>query len=190
MINYIFGGMILIAVVFGICSGNADALAQSVVDGAEEGIQLLITMAGSLMLWSGIMEVAARGGVTDIIGKVLSPVLCRLFRNVEKDSKVLKKISMNVSANFLGIGNAATPFGLSAMKELKKLDDHGDRASDDMIAFVVLNTASIQLVPTMIGTLRQSYGSIEPFSIIPCVWISSVCALIVGQCVVRFLRGR
>lgn len=188
MLNYIFGGIILISVICGIATGNGSKLADGILSGAKESISLLTTMAGMLLLWSGIMEIAARGGFTKLIGRVLSPVLRRLFKNVDKDSKALDYISMNVSANLLGLGNAATPFGLSAMNELKKLGANDSRASDDMITFVVMNTASIQLLPTMVGTLRQSYGSKTPFDILPAVWISSACALAVGLILSKVLR--
>jgi len=190
MLNYIFGGIILASVVCGIATGKGEALSEAVLNGAEEAIQLLITMAGMLMLWSGIMEIASRGGITKIIGKVLSPLLCRILKNVPKGSEALESVSMNVSANILGLGNAATPFGLKAMNELKTLSNMGDKATDDMIAFVVLNTASIQIMPTMIATLRQSYGSSEPFSVLPCIWITSVVALLVGQILVRVIRSK
>lgn len=190
MINYIFGSIILVSIVCSIATGNSTELSQAVINGAQESIELLLTMAGMLMLWSGIMKIAQEGGITKIIGKILAPILRRLFKNIPKNSKALDFISMNVSANLLGLGNAATPFGLSAMKELKALSREGDRATDDMVTFVVLNTASIQIVPTMIATLRQSYGSTEPFSVLPCIWISSICALLTGQILVRVIRSR
>ena len=188
MLNYIFGGIIIISVICGIAAGNGTQLANGIIDGAKDSVNLLMTMAGMMLLWSGIMEIAARGGFTKVIGKALSPVLKRLFKNVKKDSRALNFISMNVSANLLGLGNAATPFGLSAMKELHKLNREDEKASDDMVTFVVMNTASIQLMPTMVGTLRQNYGSAAPFDILPCVWISSACALAVGLILSKILR--
>lgn len=188
MLNYIFGGIIVVSVICGIFTGNGSALADGIIDGAKESVSLLTTMAGMMLLWSGIMEIAARGGFTKVIGRALSPVLRKLFKNVPKNSKALNYISMNVSANLLGLGNAATPFGLSAMGELQRLN-HGDKkASDDMVTFVVMNTASVQIMPTMVGTLRQSYGSSSPFDILPCVWISSACALAVGLILSKVLR--
>lgn len=180
MLNYIFAGIILVSFICAIITGNSEALSQSIIKGASESINLLITMAGMLALWSGIMEIADKGGFTKAIGKLLSPFLKLLFKNVKKDSKALKYISMNVSANLLGLGNAATPFGISAVKELKKLNKDSNKASDDMVLFVVMNTASLQIMPTMVTTFRQNYSSAHPFSILPCVWISSACALAVG----------
>ncbi|MBQ5397850.1 MAG: spore maturation protein A [Ruminococcus sp.] len=190
MMNYIFGALILISVVCSAVTGRGRELTQGVIDGASDSVKLLTTMAGMMLLWSGIMEIAQRGGFTALLGRVLSPVLRRVFKNVPKKSKALSKISMNVSANLLGLGNAATPFGISAMKELRRLSPREDEASGDMVVFVVINTASIQLMPTMIGTLRQMYGSRETFSILPCVWLSSICALAVGLGIAKLFQGR
>ena len=190
MMNYIFAGMIIISLICALITNNAGALSQAVINGAAESISLLITMAGALALWSGIMEIADKGGVTKALSRVLSPVLKFLFKNVDKDSKAFKYISMNVSANLLGLGNAATPFGISAVKELKKHSPESEKASDDMVTFVVMNTASIQIMPTMVGTLRQTYGSAQPFSILPCVWISSACALAVGLSLSKLLSRK
>lgn len=189
MINRIFGALILISAVTGIILGRGSQLAQGVLDGAADSVKLLTTMAGMILLWSGIMEIAERGGFTAVMSRLLSPALRLLFRGLPRDSRAMKLISMNVSANLLGLGNAATPFGLSAMKELKKLSPRDDTASGDMITFVVMNTASIQLMPTMIGALRQMYGSREPFVILPCVWISSVCALTAGLTIAKLFGG-
>ncbi|MCH5303697.1 MAG: spore maturation protein A [Ruminococcus sp.] len=190
MLNYIFAGIIILSLICAVFTGNGIVLSQAVVDGAAESINLLITMAGMLALWSGIMEIASRGGFTKLFSRILSPVLRHLFKNIDSDSKVLNLISMNVSANLLGLGNAATPLGLGAMKEFKRLNGGDDRASDDMIVFVVMNTASIQIMPTMVGTLRQSYGSTQPFAILPCVWISSACALAVGLTLAKILKTK
>lgn len=187
--NYIFGILILASVVCGIATGRGTQLSSGIIAGAEDSIELMLTVAGMLTLWSGIMEIAARGGITQFIGRLLAPVLGKLFKNVPKNSRALDYISMNVSANLLGLGNAATPLGLSAMGELKRLGGDGDRATDDMVTFVVMNTASIQLIPTMVGSLRQSYGSAAPFDILPCVWISSGCALFVGLALAKLIRG-
>ena len=186
--NYIFAGIIIISVVCGIITGNGQALGEGIISGAKESVQLLITMSGMLMLWSGIMEIAQRGGLTKLLGKALSPILGKLFKSVPKNSEALNAVSMNVSANLLGLGNAATPFGLRAMSHLHKLGGENEKATDDMITFVVMNTASIQIMPTMVATLRSQYGSGQPFSILPCVWISSAAALLVGLIMSKLLR--
>lgn len=126
------------------------------------------------------MEIASRAGLTDLISKFFSPILKLLFRDVPRNSDAMRYISLNMSANLLGLGNAATPFGLAAMRELQKLNDKKDTASDSMLLFVVMNTASLQLFPTTIAAYRATYGSEKPFDILPCVWIASVAALTVG----------
>ncbi len=189
MLSFVWGGIILISVIFAGFSQNFAELSQGVLDGAGDAVSLIITLAGIICLWSGIMEIGERCGFTALISKALSPVLSRLFSGISRESKAYKYISMNVSANLLGLGNAATPFGLSAMKELNTLNNNSSVASNEMVLFVVMNTASLQLVPTMIGSLRQSYGSASPFDVLPCIWVSSLCALLVGVLLACVFNG-
>lgn len=180
MLSYIWGFLIIISLICAFFTGNTSALAEGTLQGASDAITLLLTMAGIMCLWSGVMEIGERCGFTKAVSKILSPVLSLLFKGLDKSSKAYKSICMNISANLLGLGNAATPFGLAAMSELDTLNNRDETASNEMILFVVMNTASIQLLPTMIGTLRQSFGSKTPFDILPAVWISSACALSVA----------
>ena len=126
------------------------------------------------------MKIAVESGFTTLISKLFSPLLRPLFPKLDKDSPAFQSITMNISANLLGLGNAATPFGLKAMEHLHTLNDKGDTASNEMVIFVVMNTASLQLLPTTLATLRQSYGSTAPFEIIVPVWLSSICSLAVA----------
>ena len=128
------------------------------------------------------MKIADRGGLTELLARLFSPLLRRLFPEYPADSPAMKAISMNVTANLLGLGNAATPFGLTAMREMQAARGNGERdqASRSMILFVVMNTASIQLIPAMIGSYRAKYGSAAPFDILPAVWITSAGALAAG----------
>lgn len=190
MLSYIFSGMISLSFVYAIFSGNMGALSESVINGAKEAVELLITLCGIMCMWSGFMEIANKGGLTKIFARVLSPIIRRLFPDVDEKSDAFSYITMNISANLLGLGNAATPLGISAMKELKG-DRRLDRATDSMVVFVVLNSASIQLLPTTVASLRASYGSSSPFDVIVCVWISSVVALTVGLIVAKsFMRRK
>ncbi|MBE6824891.1 MAG: spore maturation protein A [Ruminococcaceae bacterium] len=184
MLSYIFVFMIVISVVCSVIFSSTQELSQSMLDGASEAVELLVMMSGMMCLWSGVMEVARKSRLTDKLAKLFSPLLKKLFPDVKKDSKAFQYICMNVSANLLGLSNAATPFGLSAMKELKK-DLLSDEASDSMVTFVVMNTASIQLLPTNVATMRSVLGSTSPFDIIFCVWVTSVIALTVGLTVSR-----
>ncbi len=177
--SYIFVFMIGISVVVSVFCGNTQALSQSITDGASEAVTLVISLSGMMCLWSGIMEVAKESGLTDKLASAFSPILKKLFPDLKKDSKAFSYICMNVSANMLGLGNAATPLGLKAMSELDKVRV-GDAATDSMITFVVMNTASIQIIPTTVCAMRASYNSASPFEIIFCVWVTSVLALMVG----------
>ena len=189
MVSYIFAGMIVLSFVYAAFSGNMAALAASVTDGAKEAVELLVTLCGIMCMWSGFMEIANKGGLTKIFAKIFSPLIKRLFPDVSEDSEAFSYITMNMSANLLGLGNAATPLGLSAMRELKG-GRRLDTATDSMVTFVVLNTASIQLLPTTVASLRASYGSKSPFDVIFCVWISSLVSVCVGLFFAKTLKGR
>ncbi|MGN1433085.1 MAG: nucleoside recognition domain-containing protein [Ruminococcus sp.] len=177
MLNYVWSGLVIISIICSIFLGNTKDLSKALVDSGASSIELIITMAGIICLWTGIMKIAVESGLTSVFAKVFSPLLRPLFPNLDKDSDAFKSISMNISANLLGLGNAATPFGLKAMEQLHTLNNKRDTASNEMIIFVVMNTASLQLLPTTLASLRQSYGSSAPFEIIVPVWISSACAL-------------
>ncbi len=187
MLNFIWAFMMIISFIFAIFCGNMEHLSASVMKGANSSVELLISIIGILCFWSGMMEIAEKSGITNFLSKLFSPLLSKLFKNVQKDSSAMGYISLNISANLLGLGNAATPLGLSAMKELKKINHNKSSASDDMLLFVVLNTASLQLVPTTLCAYRQSYGSKAPFEIIPAVWLTSIAALAVAVTVAKTL---
>lgn len=177
MLNYVWSGLVIISIICSVFLGNTEDLSKALVDSGASSIELIITMAGIICLWTGIMKIAVESGLTSVFAKVFSPLLRPLFPNLDKDTDAFKSISMNISANLLGLGNAATPFGLKAMEQLHTLNNKADTASNEMVIFVVMNTASLQLLPTTLASLRQSYGSSAPFEIIVPVWISSACAL-------------
>lgn len=167
-------------------------MSNSVLSSAGDAIQLIITMSGAVCLWSGIMEIADRSGISDAVAKLLSPILSKLFPDVDKNGTAFRAISANVTANLLGLGNAATPLGVKAMQELEKetCSSNDRAASKSMIMFVILNTSSIQLMPTMIISILEACGSTNPSSIIPCVWIASVCGLITAICSVNLFTKK
>ena len=134
------------------------------------------------------MEIAEQGGVTDIFAKVLSPVLKRLFKGVKNDKDVLSAVSMNITANIFGLGNAATPLGIEAMRRMKAISKKGFTATNEMVTFVIINTASVQIIPTTVAMLRAQYGSIRPMIILPSVLLSSFCSLLVGLAADYILR--
>lgn len=188
--NYIWAGMIILSLVFSLFTGKAQELSTALIDGANSAIELILSVLGVMCFWSGLMEIGKRSGLTTALSRMLRPVLKRLFPDVDEKSEAMSYISLNISANLLGLGNAATPFGLKAMQELKRLSSEGDRATDSMLLFVVMNTASIQLLPTTIGAYRAQYGSEKPFDILPCVWATSILALLVGIAVAKLFSDK
>ena len=152
-------------------------------------MQLILGMLGMMCAWTGLMKIADAGGLTAILSHVLGPVLRRLFPAYPPESPAAKAICMNITANLLGLGNAATPMGLAAMKEMAA-QNHGSKvANNSMVMFAVLNTASLQLIPTFMGTLRAQYGSTTPFDILPAVWVVSAIALAAGLLAAKLMEG-
>ncbi len=191
MLNYIWSGMIIISFLCSIVTGRAEELSRAILDGADKAVSLVISMAGIMCLWTGIMRIAERGGLTHLVARILSPILCRLMPDYDKDSKAMAAVCANITANLLGLGNAATPFGLAAMREMQKSNLLVNKPNSSMVMFVVLNTASIQLIPTTVAALRQAAGSSSPYSILPYVWITSLSALLAGIILVLlFVRNR
>lgn len=193
--NYLWGGMIIIGVIYGAFTGNFAAVTNQALASAKEAISLCITMAGAMAFWVGIMRIAERAGMVEHAARRMGPVLQFLFPSVPKESAARTYIATNMVANFLGLGWAATPAGLSAMKELRKLDaDHG-RATDAMCDFLILNISSLQLIPVNIIAYRSQYGSVSPAAIVgPAIiatFISTGAAVIFmkgGQIVRRLCR--
>ncbi|MGN0517652.1 MAG: nucleoside recognition domain-containing protein [Acutalibacteraceae bacterium] len=180
MLNYIWGAMMIISVVCGAINGKLADVSQAALDGAAQAVELLITMLGMMCFWSGLMNISDAGGATKLLSKALSPILSRLFPNYNEGDSTLQAICANITANFLGLGNSATPLGLRAMKEMQKHNKNKSIADNSMIRFVVLNTASIQLVPTFVSVIRKSYGAQSPLDILPCVLVSSAVGVAVG----------
>lgn len=189
MLNYIWAVLILISVLCAFFTGRVPQLSAAVMNGASNAVDLTITMMGMMCAWTGLMKIADAGGITRILSNLLHPLTKHLFPDCEKGGPALKAICMNITANLLGLGNAATPLGIAAMKELKKRNPT-QTADNSMAMFVVINTASLQIIPTYMGTLRAKYGSPNPFDIVPAVWFTSVCALAAGIIVAKVLEGR
>lgn len=190
MLNYIWAGLMLVSIVFGICTGRISQVSDAVFNGAGNAVELFLTLLGVITLWSGLMKIAEKSGLTGYFAKVLSPLLRLLFPGLDPKDPAAHAISMNVSANLLGLGNAATPLGLMAMKELDKMNPQKGVASRHMATFVVLNTASLQLIPTTLAALRMKHGSANPMEIMPAVWMASIVSLIAGMIVCRLLEKR
>ena len=180
MLNYIWPAMIIISVIVSFFTGNTENISTAALSGAADGVKLTIELCGAMCLWSGLMEIAERGGITDILSRILSPVIKFLFPNVKSGSRAAHAISMSMAANLLGMSNAATPLGLAAMAELQKTNRSQSSASDDMCMFVIINTASFQLIPATLIALRASCGSVSPAEIIVPIWITSSISLALG----------
>ena len=180
MLNLVWPIFLIISIIFSIFSGNIDNLNNSIFESTNTAVQLSITLLGTMCLWSGIMKIASKTSVIEKITKIINPIMKLLFPKVKKEEPVYKEISMNMVANILGLGNAATPLGLKAMKSLQEKNKDKNTLTNDMAIFIVLNTASIQIIPTTVIAIRSSLGSTNPTSIIVPVWIATICAAIAG----------
>ncbi len=180
MINYIWAAMVVFSVIAAFFSGSMQELSAAVISGASDAVSLCIRLGGTICLWGGLMEIAEQSGLTGAVCRMLSPLLKIVFPKMDMKGKTARAISMNVTANLLGLGNAATPLGLEAMHRLQAENPSKDKASSDMIKFVVMNSAAFHLIPTTVAAMRQDYGSRNPFDIMLPSWISSAAALTVG----------
>ncbi len=174
MINYIWGFLMLASLVVSMFTGRVDETIQAAFSGANGAITTILGFAGAMAMWTGIMKIADKSGLVKIFSKLIRPLTRVLFPKLKKGSDALNAISMNMVANILGLANAATPLGLKAMGELEKLNPHPGTATTDMCMFVVLNTASIQLIPSTLIAIRASMQSANPSEIILPIWITSI----------------
>lgn len=188
MMNYVWAGLIIISVVCAFCTGRISEVSAAALSGAGEAVSLSIVLLGSLCLWNGMMKIADRSGLTNIFARILRPLLHVLFPRIDPKGASAKAISMNMAANMLGLGSAATPLGLTAMRELDKENKEKGVATSSMIAFVTLNTASIQLIPTTVAILRANLGSKSPFDIVPPVWLASAITVTIVVVLVKIFR--
>ncbi|WP_307986751.1 spore maturation protein A [uncultured Oscillibacter sp.] len=176
--TWLWSGMVVLSVLFGLATGKIDAVSDAALDGAASAVELSLTMAGVLCLWSGVMEIMNVCGVSGRLAGLFRPLLRRLLPRASRDDETLSAVSANVSANLLGLGNAATPLGIQAARRMAAGCD--GVASDELCLLVVLNTASIQLLPATIASVRAAAGCATPFDILPAVWLSSAASVAVG----------
>lgn len=180
---WVWSGMVIVSLVFGLITGNLDAVSAAALEGAGSAVELGLSMAGVLCLWSGVMEVMNASGLSAGLARAFRPLLRRLLPDASRDEETLAAVSANVSANLLGLGNAATPLGIQAARQMAR--GCGGAASGELCTLVVLNTASIQLIPATVGSLRSAMGSAAPFDILPAVWLSSVLSVTAGLAAVK-----
>ena len=175
---WIWTGMAVLSILCGLATGRGDLVAAAAVEGAQAAVELCVSIAGMLCLWTGVMEIMRRSGLAEGLSRLLRPVLSALFPQMSGDRGVMDSISANVSANLLGLGNAATPLGIEAVRRMERKSP--GTASDAMCMLVVCNTASIQLIPTTVASVRAAAGSSSPFDILPAVWLASALSVGVG----------
>lgn len=186
MLSYIWVGMAVISLVFGVLSGTSGKVAAALFDGPRAAVDLTISICGIMMLWSGILEVMRRSSLSERLAGLLRPLIARLFPACRGDRETVSSIAENMTANLLGLGNAATPAGLRAVRGMVRLS--GRDAGDDMCRLVVLNTASVQLIPATVAAVRSAAGAASPFDILPAVWITSAVSVAAGLCAAEILR--
>ena len=183
---WIFTAMVAVSVLFGIYNGTMDAVSAAALSGANDAVTICVGLLGVICLWSGVLEIMDRSGLSQILAAAFRPLLRKLFPDASGDPVTLSAISANISANLLGIGNAATPLGIQAAKRMAK--GCGGTASDSLCRFIVLNTASIQLIPATVAGVRAACGAAEPFDILPAVWFASVLSVAAGLLAARVLQ--
>lgn len=176
MLNFLWPFFIIISLVYAFISGNVDKVNNSIFESTKAAVDLSITLLGTTCLWNGIMEIATKTSMIDKLTKVLQPIINFLFPEIKNEKKVNKEIAMNIIANMFGLGNAATPTGLKVMKSLQKENQNKDTISNSMAMFIVINTASLQLIPTTVIAIRSSMESQNPTKIIIPVWFATICA--------------
>ncbi len=188
VMTWIWTVFMLTSLVCSIATDRGATLASAALQGAQAGVSLAISMAGAVCLWTGVSRLLNTIGVMDMLARVLRPLLGRLFPGTKRDPALARDLSANVCANFLGLGNAATPMGIAAVKRMKR-PDAPELATDEMCRLIVLNTASIQLLPTNVAAVRSALGCATPFDLLPAVWITSICSAGLGV-TAAWLLGR
>ncbi len=185
--NYIWPLMIVFSFICAIFNGNMDTFSNAVIDSGATAVSLTIKLLGIISLWNGLIKIAEKSGLTKALSKLLSPVLKLLFPKL-RDEEARQLISMNITANILGLDNAATPLGLKAMKRLSEINNHSHTADDNMVRFVVINTASLHIISTTVAMLRSEYGSKSPTEIILPALITSAISLSCGLIMTTILK--
>ena len=178
MLNFIWPIFIIVSFVYAILNGRVADVNNSVFNSTKSAVELSISLLWPTCLWTGIMQIASNTNIVKHLSKLLNPIMKKLFPDIKKEEKVHKEITMNIIANIMGLGNAATPLGLKAMKTMQNKNKDKNKLSNSMCMFIVLNTASIQLIPTTVIAIRSSLGSNNPTAMIIPVWIATICAAV------------
>ncbi len=189
LLSYVWIIMVILSIFCSILTGRTAQTGSAALIGAQNGVTLALSLCGSLCLWSGFTKLTEKNGLARRFSALLRPLLSRLFPEASRDPSALQDLCGNLTANFLGLGNAATPMGISAVRRMHALSGKPD-ASDEMCRLIVLNTASIQLIPSTVGAVRASLGSARPFDILPAVWLTSACSVTAGLLAARLFSRR
>ena len=180
---WVWTGMVVLSLIFGVLNGTITEVSSAAMEGATAAVELCISMGGIMCLWTGIMAIMNKCGFIDGLSRLFRPILRRFLPCACRDKETLNAVSANISCNMLGLGNAATPLGIQAARRMAR--GTGGVATDELGALVVLNTASIQLLPTTVAGVRAAYGSASPFDILPAVWLASVLSVTAGLTAAR-----
>ena len=190
MINYLWAFMIIVAVAISIANGKIAELSTAAIASVKDAALMCINLIGAYSLWLGILNIAKKSGLTEKISNALGRVIATLFKGVQRGSRAASFIALNISANILGMGNAATPFGLKAMRELQDINTDKKKASDAMCMLLVVNSSALQILPMTVIALRSAAGAKNPADIIVTTFISTVCAALIGICIAKLLENR
>jgi spore maturation protein A len=190
VIGYLWAGFICIAILLAALKGEISAITPSIFKSAEQAVTVAFGLIGLMAFWLGIMKIIEESGIMEVLKKLLRPLALFLFPRVPRDHPAMSAILMNMSANLLGMGNAATPFGLRAMEELQKLNPCPEEATDEMCTFLALNTSSLTLLPTTVIALRAATGSLNPTEIVGTTIVATTCSTLVALVADRIFRGR
>lgn len=190
MLNIIWPLFIIISLIYAICFGKVDEVNLAIFDSVENAVQISIKLLGTICLWNGIIKIATNTRLVEKLKRLLKPLLKFLLPDIKETEKAYGEISMNIVANIMGLGNAATPIGLNAMKSMQKNNKEKDKLSDSMAMFILINTASIQIIPTTVIAIRTSLGSNNPTGMILAVWIATLGAAISAIIMAKILMKR
>lgn len=190
MLNIIWPIFIIVSILYALIAGNIENVSNGIFDSASSAVNLTLTFLGTICLWNGIMEIAKNTSLINKLTKMLKPFIHFLFPELKNNKQAKEEILMNMVANLLGLGNAATPLGLKAMKTMQKENTKKETLTNSMVMFIVINTASMQLIPTNVIAIRSSLGSQEPSNIILQVWIATIIAATVGITATKILMKR
>lgn len=187
MLNKIWPVFIIVSFIYAFFSGNIEKVNSGIFESTKSAVNLSVIFLGTICLWNGIMQIAYKSNLINIIVKMLNPIIKILFPEIKNNGKIKKEISMNIVANILGLGNAATPLGIKAMNSLQEINKDKNKLSNSMMMFIVINTASLQLIPTTVIAIRTSLNSNNPTSIVVPVWGATICSIIIAVIFTKIL---